>query len=269
MALRGLRLARGWTLAQAAAEIGRDQSTLSRYETGRSIPDIASLRGLLVTYDIVDKAKLDRWAALARAAADNDDPWVIYKDVLPEKNLDNIALEGDADEIRVYESMLIPGILQTPSYAEQIIRGGPWKLSGAEVDARLDARRLRQTRLTAENPPTLHAIIDEHALRRKMKVSICRPQCEYLLELEALGNVTIQVLPLSAGLHPGHGSLSILTYLDTDQAVAVTDSPIGDILFHNPNDVQAFRQVFDAVQARALGHKDSLATIKKVAATPR
>ena len=65
-------------------------------------------------------------------------------------------------------------------------------------------RATRQQRLTSEDPLILRAVITEAVLRREVGgPDVMRDQARWLVEVATLPNVTVQVLPFSAGAHPG------------------------------------------------------------------
>ena len=66
-------------------------------------------------------------------------------------------------------------------------------------------RLARQHILNRADPPRLWLVIDETALRRPAATtgaSVMRAQIDKLIEAAARPNITVQVLPFAAGLHP-------------------------------------------------------------------
>lgn len=261
-----MREDRNLSLEQVSEEIAINKSTLSRYERGGSPVPPPMVRSILVAYDITDRDELRRWVKLARDAQE-DEWWLIFKDVLPSQHLHYIELESEADSIETFESMLVPALLQTPDYIRQVMQTGANELTDEEIEQRVEARQRRQRRLTDDSRPRFHAIVDENALRRPIDSGLMHEQCAYLLEVADLPGVTLQVLPLSAGLHPGHGQLAILAYDDIEQSFAATETPIGDIVFHKEEEVRAFRDVFVGLTSRSLSTADSAARIEEIGET--
>jgi transcriptional regulator with XRE-family HTH domain len=264
LGLRKIRHGLGWSLEQASEEVGLAKSTISRYETAELVPAPGIVRSLLVAYGTVNKSELEPWIKLAREATRaEDDWWLIYRYVLPDHYLHYVALEADADEIRTGEPSLIPGILQTQEYAWQIMKTGPKDLSAEEMEQRVEARLQRQARLLTAEAPRLHAVIDESALRRP-EADLCRKQCEHLREVAHLPTITLQIMPLSVGLYPGYGQVTLFTYDDLGQTFAATDTAIGDMVFHRPEDVAAFQEVFDRLATLALPASESLTRLEAI-----
>lgn len=251
------------TLEQAAAEINLTKSTVSRMETAQASSRPAIVQALLIVYGVTGS----ELRALIQLAKEANQPgwWRAYSDVLPSRHLDHIALETEASAISTFEPTLVPGLLQTADYARAVMQSGVNTLTEQEIERRVEARLTRQTRLASEAPPTLCAILDETALRRPVgdRVAVMRPQLDRLLELLELPNVTIQIVPLSAGAHPGiNGSVTILEFPDPlDPSVAFLETIAGDLYLDKPADLRVCTKVFDALRTVALGPEESRATI--------
>src|SRR5207247_2122598 len=102
---------------------------------------------------------------------------------------------------------LVPGLLQAEPYAREVNKAEDPRRSDDEVERRVKLRMARQEILHRNRPPKVWAVIDEAALRRQIGGSIVmRAQYKRLLDLAALPDVTLQVLPFDAGGHSGMGS---------------------------------------------------------------
>ena len=84
------------------------------------------------------------------------------------------------------------------------------------MERAVDLRRARQARLTGENALILDAVISETVLRRSIGgVAVMREQLEHLIKMAERPNITIRLLPFSAGAHPGlDGAFSVLEFPD-------------------------------------------------------
>ncbi len=113
-----------------------------------------------------------------------------------------MAYESAASVIRSFQPLLVPGLLQTEEYAREVIsevRGPDKKV----VDRLVDLRMERQELLERENPPSLHFIMDEAVINRAVGGSdAMRRQLRRIKEVGELPNVTVRILPFSAGLYP-------------------------------------------------------------------
>ena len=108
---------------------------------------------------------------------------------------------SEASVIRSYECQVIPGILQTPDYADAIFR--PTNSANKEIDRLVKARMERQNILNRVDPPHFMTIIDEAALHRLVgSVEVMRTQLRHLTHMASRYNIDIYVLPFKAGRMP-------------------------------------------------------------------
>ncbi|AEY93075.1 DNA-binding protein [Streptomyces hygroscopicus subsp. jinggangensis 5008] len=103
-----------------------------------------------------------------------------------------------------YDPLLVPGLLQTEAYARAVFAGHCPPLSEEIVDQHTEGRLSRQKLLTRVPLAELSFIIGEEALRDPVGgPEVMREQWQRLLEVSALRNVEIQVMPAGRGFHPG------------------------------------------------------------------
>ncbi len=93
-------------------------------------------------------------------------------------------------------------------------------------------------------------------------------QLRHLGELAARKNITIQVLPFTAGAHPAmHGAFCIIEFpAEVDQDVVYLEEQTGALYLEKPEDVRRYSLMFDYLRAQALSPKDSAALIAQLAA---
>jgi transcriptional regulator with XRE-family HTH domain len=258
IALKSFREAAGLTLEGAAEEINSTRSTLSRYENALSLPNPAMVRALLTHYN-VDGEELKGTIQLAKDAR-TPGWWVSYSYILDRKTADFIALESEATAIQSFEPSLVPGLLQTPDYIRAIMKGGPHTLDDEGIEQRVRLRLERQTRLTATPDPLLvDSVIDEVALMRKVGGhDVWAEQLEHLLKISELPNITIQVIPLSAGYHRGtRGSLHILDFGSDDQPLASVETVAGQLSFDSSPELQTCTKIMQHLRTVALSPEAS------------
>jgi transcriptional regulator with XRE-family HTH domain len=253
IALRTHREAAGFTLETAADEINSTRSTLSRYENAKTLVSPASVRALLTLYGVAN----DEIAAAVELAKDARRPgwWVSYSYLLDRRTIDFIALEAEATGIANFEPSVVPGLLQTEDYIRGVMRGGPHTLTDGQVEERVRLRMERQQRLTGEAPPIFDAIIDEGALLRPVGGrSVMERQLQHLMTVSELPNITVQVIPLSAGYHRGtRGSLHILEFADPeDPHIASVETVAGQMILDRPDDLRTCTKIMEHLRTVAL-----------------
>jgi transcriptional regulator with XRE-family HTH domain len=198
-ALRALREERDITGCQAGAVIGCSGSKISRIELGQLSLKLADVEALLDFYGVGDDQERDRLVRLVPIANARPGWHRRYNDVMPEWLRRYIRLESAALHIRTFETMLVPGLLQTPEYARAVMRAGPTASDPYVINRRVELRMRRQ-QVFAESRALLWAVIDESALRREVgDRGVMRAQLQHLLAQRERHDVTIQVLPFQSG----------------------------------------------------------------------
>lgn len=215
--LRRLREKHGITLEAAGHSIRASHSKISRMELGRVGFRVRDIRDLLTLYGVVDETERHALLSLVEQA-NRPGWWHNYDDVLPNWFEAYIGLEEAATRIRAYEVQFVPGLLQTADYTRAVVKLGHPEGTEEEIQRRVDLRMARQKLLHRANPPHLWAVVDEAALRRPLGGrDVMRAQLEHLIEMIALPNVTLQVMPFSAGGHAAAGGpFSILRFSERD-----------------------------------------------------
>ncbi|MFI5936603.1 helix-turn-helix domain-containing protein [Actinoplanes sp. NPDC051494] len=207
--LRALRETQGISRGAAGRYIGCSDPKISRIELGATTVKESDLSRLLDLY------RVDRPAqrlALLRLAGLLNAPqwWHDDRDVLPGWLCSYLVLEEFAEHIRTYETRFVPGLLQTPAYAEAVIR--LHHHDEREVRRRVDVRRRRQHRILRRTRESLWAVIDEAALTMQIaSPAVMREQIDFLIRATTHKSVSVQVLPTGlAAAATGGMSFSML-----------------------------------------------------------
>ena len=256
--LRTLREDAGLTMEEVAQALDLSRSTISRIEAGKTArPRPRDIRDMLVLYGVDDERR-EALIELARDARERG-WWDQYKSVFPGAY---VGLEAEASNIRMFQPLVIPGLLQTAEYATELTRASLIR-DPDEISTHVEARMLRQRLLTRTDPPPprFWAIIDEAALLRPVgDVHIRREQLRRLVETSPVDHVTIQVLPLSAGPHVGlSGQFVILDYPhETDRSVVYVETPTDGLYLEERDQLERYTLMFQHLCATALGADASI-----------
>lgn len=262
--LRRLRLAAGLTFEQVAERTGISIQSLSRAENSRVRPRLQSLITLCGLYGVSD-AEQAELLALFRAADQRE--WFIPNLAdLPERYATYIGLESEAAQMSTYETISVPGLLQTEDYARAMNRGNSPETTEAVIQERVDTRMARQQVFRREGPPRLWAIMDEAAIRREVGgTEVMRAQRSRLVEDAHLPNVTVQVIPFANGAHAGmDGSFVVLDFAGTDPSTVYMENGGGDLFLNGEANVTRYRAMFDHLRAAALTPDQSIDLISSI-----
>ncbi|MDT0318422.1 helix-turn-helix transcriptional regulator [Streptomyces sp. DSM 44918] len=263
--LRELREKSGIGSEAVAEEMGFSRPKLSRIEGGEVRVSKNDLKALLHLYGVDDKARQEAFFQAAREAHKHG-WWRAYQDTLPRTYSEYISLEADAVEIKNFEPILIPGLLQTEAYTRAVIHTNPAVLPPADIDERVKVIRERQTVLERKSPARLWAVIGESAIRQTVGgVNVMREQLTHLSGMTAYQHIVIQVLPHTAGAHAGLTGAFVVFGLPQDPSVVCVENMTGTLYMDSPGERQSYGDAFDHLRAAALNPADSFALIQRVA----
>lgn len=161
-------------------------------------------------------------------------------------------VEALAHTIRTWEPMLIPGLLQTESYARQVFRGRPG-VTAEEVENAVRFRMHRQAVLSRPRPPMYSALIDESVLRRPVGGrELMREHLAKLLEVLNPPYLTVRIVPLSAGLTTAClGAFEVATLRDCGPDHAYLESAEEGRVTNRAQTVQALIVRWEALSSMA------------------
>ncbi len=245
-----------------ATEINR--ATLYRIEMAQAKPQVRTLRALLDAYGVPERYRDDLIGILTLAG---EESWLqAPSESLSDQYATYIGFEQEARAILDYQSSFVPGLLQTAAYARAAIPGGALELSAEEIETRVAARMARQAK--RDSSPTIEAIIDEAALRRRVGgPEIMREQLRRLLDESEQLHVTLQVIPFEAGVHPGmQGSFVILQFAEDVHDVVYIEASVRDLFLESESDVTRYNRVFEKLRAIASSPDESRDLIARVLA---
>jgi len=195
--------------------------------------------------------------------------WHAYGDAIPSWFELYVGLEAAASHLREYEESLIPGLLQTKEYALAIFQLDRPTMIEEERERLVAVRLQRQSLLTRRlpKPPRVEVILSEAVLRRTVGgPEVMANQLDHLLRVAELPNVSLRVLPLAAGPHPGAiaGSFVILDFPPgnggrslPEPSVVYSESLTGAIYLDKPNELAAYEDVWNGLTALAPDERQS------------
>lgn len=190
-----LRTERGWSQAELANEAHTTGAMISYVENAKRVPSIDLARDLDTAFDV------DFFAEFYP---------LVVRYAYPSWFLPFIELETDANRHRVFESQIIPGLLQTEEYARAMLT----PVRPDNLDDLVAARMTRQALFERDQPPHTWFVMDEQALRRSIGgPDVMRAQLERLLTAGEHPRCVIQVVPEEVTAHPGlAGPFTLLSF---------------------------------------------------------
>jgi transcriptional regulator with XRE-family HTH domain len=259
--LRRARLEAGLTQDQVASAMDWSLSKLIRIENGTVNISTNDLKAILAHYKITDEERSAEFLALSRGARERS-WWSGYRDVASPRLLQMIEYEAASIITRNFQPLLVPGLLQTEAYARNVYQRLNPQESASHLESLVEVRMRRQELLSRSDAPLLFFIIDQAVVQRVVGGNAAmRRQLSQMIELSAMPNLTIEVVPFEAGAHPGLlGSFLIYEFRDTaDDDALWLEGPTGDLLSRdNPEEILSFREKFEQLRQISLGPEASV-----------
>ncbi|MDG4837614.1 helix-turn-helix transcriptional regulator [Micromonospora sp. WMMD967] len=264
--MRQLRERRGITLKQAAEFLERDFSSIARWERAEWPFRRGVVVSLLDLYGEYDGRERNRFIQLAEDAWRTDRWDDDYDELVDASFIDFPWLETRAEQISSWDAFLIPGLLQTPGYAEAVIRNAEGEqATDFSVAKWLQLRLDRQRVLSREPAVRVAAIIDESVLRRPVgRPAVMRAQLQHLSGLLQRPNIDLRVLRSQVGLHAGlDGSFVLFRMPKPYPEVAYAETLGGRRFMESPRS-KRYALAYHRLRDVALNQRETAALIAKI-----
>jgi uncharacterized protein DUF5753 len=223
--------------------------------TARDVRDLCNL------YEVTDEAERDRMMTLAHEGR-RPARWQRY-DLAYARYAE---LEGEAVAISAFQSSVVHGLLHTADYARANHENSMPRLDPDQINLQIEAKLARQRILPRANPPTFSVVLDEAALHRLVGGrQVMVGQLAKILDISALPNVKVQILPFELGAHPAlESNFTILELPEPAPGVVFVEGMIGSTYLDRPEDLKRYRNVFNELQSMALSPQDTSDLITKL-----
>ncbi|WP_158587897.1 helix-turn-helix domain-containing protein [Actinomadura logoneensis] len=241
--MRSHREAAGLSRPQLADELGCGATWIEKLETGRKPPSEATADDCDFRFGTTrTRTFWTMWDEIKREG----------KHVAVPPGFERyVDLEGRAVAVRKFDTMAVPGLLQTPAYARAVLS---LRESLEVLDDRTEARLARQNILSREGPPRLWFVLEEAVLRRPIGGSaVMREQLEWLVHLSTTKQfINVRVLPFAA-MNAGavEGSFTILTMGNGDE-IGYHEGPEISNVIDDPAIVSEYALRWDEVVSEAM-----------------
>ncbi|MDG4858475.1 helix-turn-helix transcriptional regulator [Streptomyces sp. T-3] len=238
--LAHFRQVAGLTQGQLAERLLIGEDHVGAIEQGRRplLPDLAEL---------LDRI-LETKGALAVAVENMPeiDQFPLWAEQYIEQERQAIALSW-------YDTVVVPGLLQTPDYARALMHQRVPAYDEDEIETKAAARVERQEILHRKVPPTLSFVVWEPALRMAFaEPSVRAEQLRHLRACADLPGLSLQILPLNAEENSGSSGPFILLETPDHQHLAYTDSQRGSQWVADPDEVSILARKYAMLRSQAL-----------------
>ena len=253
----------GYTANNVCDFLNWGRGKLGRFEANQwKRPEMSDIRDLVRIYEVPDKvqAEIEELAVRARTRAWWRDVPEIFDSEFP-------GYENDATTIRVFMPLILPGLVQTPAYADALLRAGPrppaWRRKA--VQARL--RRQEILDRSDGTAPMFSAVITEASLLYRWGArEDRREQVEHLIDLGQRQNVDLRIQRFEDG--PPAGIVSMVNIFgfrddEPDLVFLETDYTIEEV--SNPESVRGYTESFERASDAALEPTDTIGYLERLA----
>ena len=250
--LKAQREARGWTQAETADRMGYSQSVVGKLEGCTVRPSEMHAQKADEAFGLPSTFQRLRESLLVMPA---------YPDWFREWP----GKEAEATQLRSFEPLIVPGLLQTEAYARALMRTR-MGVTEEEFEATVAARLERQAILARDRPPTLWVLLDEGVLHRPVgDAQVMYEQAKHLAATARRPNIVVQLIPRSVGAYEGLRGPFVLASFDTGPDIVLQDAAVYGSVVESDAGVAAARAAWEAIKSEALSRSASIDLIEKVA----
>ncbi|MFD3687817.1 helix-turn-helix transcriptional regulator [Nocardiopsis sp. NPDC058631] len=247
--VRKLRVEQGLSLAEVGARLGVTGSMVGSIERATRV---------------AKRQHVDKLEALF---ATNGDLLSFWKDTrlegtVPEQLRSALSLERRATQIREYQSIIFPGLLQTTAYARALVTARTPESSDDQVDEIVRARVVRLDALK-ERSVKLWFVVDDVVLRRPVGSSeVLTEQLDWVTKLINTGTIRFQAIPLEGA--PGLCAPFRLVSLAPRRMALYLEHAMGGEIVESQETVEGAHDLFSAMQSEALSTRSTLELISQI-----
>lgn len=254
--VRSSREARGWRQEDLAAAMGMTSGHVSGVETARKMPSLRFAKAADVAFgltEVVDTFER-QWREMHNGS-------------LLEGFPEYVGYEGRAAEIRMFESGVVPGPLQTREYARVLADSAVHRgdITPEQAVERVDFLIARQAVLVRTPPPLIFAVLDESCLRNPVGgPAIMGAQLARLLEFAEQSNTGLQIAPFSMGERKPFRRLVHLLTLPDRSLMSYVESQTHGHLDRELSSVLPLIRNYHQLQIEAASQAESVAMIDQL-----
>jgi transcriptional regulator with XRE-family HTH domain len=248
--LKEIRIGAGYkSQDEFASLLSKDRSVVGKAESGEYPPTDAVLNDWLNLCGIEGRLRTVVLAMAKFARMRDGGPVKVWF-------LGWVDAEGKAHTLRIWQPIIVPGIVQTPAYARELFVA--MGMNADQVSDYVQSRLSRQVILDRADPPSVVIVLDELALHRLIGTpEVMREQLGHLMELSKRPNIHIHILPTKTGANAGLGGpIHLATGIGSPEVLLV-GALIEDQVSADPALVRRASATFDGVRGDALNRADS------------
>ncbi|MFF8913901.1 helix-turn-helix domain-containing protein [Streptomyces sp. NPDC015032] len=174
--------------------------------------------------------------------------------------------ETRARTIGEWSGTLIPGLLQTSSYACAVIRSTHSLDTPEEIKAKIDVRMQRSQLFDNPKKPEYWVVLHESLVRHPiLPPAKMAEQLDHIAALVRRSRIVAQILPWNGPTRPLTELPLFFMDFDNEPPLLYTEGPYHGQTIDDPSLLTQYRKAYDRLRAAALPPEVSLALIEKAA----
>ncbi|WP_245839005.1 helix-turn-helix domain-containing protein [Nocardia donostiensis] len=245
--LRELRLNSGLSGTELARLAGWHQSKVSKIEYGKTKPTDADIRAWCEHTKSVDQV-----ADLIATVRNMEASYLEWRRVLgagtKRRQQASVKLEAETELMRWYEPVLIPGLLQTAEYAEEILRNVIDFYGTADDLDEGVSKRMERQQILYRREHRFHFVIGEQALRTTVGDDrVMVGQLDRLLAVLGMPRVTFGIVPARARYR-----VPISNFIMFDNRMVMVENVTAEMTITQPRELALYGRTFDVLAKQAV-----------------
>ncbi|MEU3600527.1 helix-turn-helix transcriptional regulator [Streptomyces sp. NPDC006798] len=254
--LRSSRESRGWTQEELSERMGISSGHISGVETTRKAPSLLFAKaadrafGLVGTGDTFER----RWSEMHNGS-------------LLEGYPEYVGYQSRAAEIRLFETGVIPGLLQTREYASVLADAAVQRgeITPEQAAERVEVQIQQQAVLVRTLPPLTFAVLDESCIRNPIGGPVVmEQQFRRLLEFAEQATTSIQIAPYSMAERKPFRRLVYLLTMPDRSVMSYVESQTHGHLDRELTSVLPLVRAYHQLQIGAASQAESVAVIQQL-----
>ncbi|MGH3529777.1 MAG: helix-turn-helix domain-containing protein [Pseudonocardiaceae bacterium] len=267
--LKALRVTKFRSGNQFAHHVGWPQPRVSKLETGAQRPSVEDIRIWVSAVGAGREVEAELLAMLAATRF----MYVTHRETAHEgiaaRQASFMALEEQASRIMEFQPALVPGIVQTATYARELmaLHGGPLSSGYGAADVEeLISWRIKRQQVLYQAGKRVCLVVGETAL--------CDPpgaietligQLDRLAAIAGLPTVSVGVLRMGTAMP----CMPLGSFVVHDESRAFVETMTGEQRLDDPVQVAVYGEAFDRLHAASLTGADAVSLIQRVAVALR
>ncbi|PRX99123.1 helix-turn-helix domain-containing protein [Allonocardiopsis opalescens] len=256
--LRRLRAGAGLTGQEAARRSGMSQPKISRLERGVNRASVEDVETLCATYRASTTDRDTLVGLVERLHRTVESAATIRRGGTHIKQAQIRRVEAAATELRYFQPMTIPGLLQTAEFTRRI-----YGLS-LENDALVRAMQALadRQRILYDQDKRLRFMLTEQSLRwRIAPPEVMATQLHHIASLSTLATVEIAVIPADATMH----EVPLNAWEAFDDDLVSVGLETATMTFTDPGDIAHYRRLYELLERSAVTGADARQLVTQLA----